>query len=98
MSHSSIKTGAILFALGSFALAGPALAVSPVPLSDATPLVIPTMDDEDAAVEEDLRSEIFPPGPKEGEEAGKAATERGEGEKGSDVEEEELQRDGIVPE
>ena len=97
MTYAFIKAGAAAFALGGFVFAGPAQAVSPLPLNDAAPLVMPVADEENEAVEEDLRSEIFPPGSKEGTEPKEPAPEQPKGEGSSDVEQKELQEDGLEP-
>jgi hypothetical protein len=94
MVHLLIKTGAVL-ALGSVAFAGQALAVTPLPLSGAPALVIPVMDEEDQAVEQDLRSEIFPPGAQDETEESKAAKERSMGEEEGNAEEKALKEDGL---
>jgi hypothetical protein len=94
MVHLLIKAGAVL-ALGSFAFAGQALAVTPFPLSGASALVIPVMDEEDQAVEQDLRPEIFPPGAQDETEESKAAKERPMGEDEGEVEQKELKEDGL---
>ncbi len=48
MPHSFIKAGATAFALGGFALAWPAQALSPLPLNDTAALLIPVADEENA--------------------------------------------------
>lgn len=100
MPHSFVKTGAIFFALGGFALAGPALAISPLPLNDTTPLVSPVGDEENAEVWHDLRPDVTPPEAAVGkkEEAPQSAAPEQPKEEGSgDVEQKELQEDGLVP-
>lgn len=99
MPHAFIKTGAVLFALGGFALASPAQAVSPLPLNAAA-LVTPIGDEENAEVWHDLRPDVTPPEAAvgEGEEAPKSsATEKPKGEGSGDVEQKELQEDGLEP-
>jgi hypothetical protein len=60
MLHSFIKAGAVL-AFGSFALAGQALTVSPLPFNDTASLLIPVGDEENEAVWQNLRPNITPP-------------------------------------
>ncbi len=63
MRHLLLKTcvaGAC--ALGFIALDRPARAFSPPAVDKASPLVIQVEDMEDEAVDEDLESEIYPPG------------------------------------
>ena len=47
MTYACIKAGAALLVLGGFAIATPALAVSPLPLA-ADPVLIPVQDEENA--------------------------------------------------
>ena len=99
MLHPVIKASAVL-ALGSLVFVGPAQAVSPLPLNDAALLVIPVADEENEEVWHDLRPDITPPDAavEKKEEAPKsAAPERpkGEGEGSGDVEQKELQEDGL---
>jgi hypothetical protein len=99
MLHSFIKAGAVL-AFGSFALAGQALAVSPHPLNGAAPLVIPIQDEENEEVWKDLRPDVTPPEAAVGteKEAPKGAAPEQPKEEGSgDVEQKELQEDGLEP-
>lgn len=101
MPHSFIKAGTVLFALGGFAAAGPAQAVSPLSLNDAAPLVIPVGDVENEEVWHDLRPDITPPPAAVGTEAEapkEAAPERPKGEGSGNAEEKALQEDGLVPE
>ena len=102
MLHSFIKAGAALLVLGGFAIVTPALAVSPLPLNDAASLVIPAQDEENAEVWHDLRPDVTPPEAavgKQQEEAPKDAAPEQPKEKGSgDIEQKELQEDGLVPE
>jgi hypothetical protein len=51
--------------------------------------------EEDQAVEQDLRSEIFPPGAQDETEESKAAKERPMGEDEGEVEQKELKEDGL---
>ena len=101
MTHVFIKTGAALLVLGGFAAAAPALALSPLPVSDADTLIIPVQDEENAEVWHDLRPDVTPPPAAVGteEEAQKkAAPEQPKGEGSGDIEEKELKEDGLVPE
>jgi len=100
MPHSFIKAGAAAFALGGFALAWPAQALSPLHL-DGTALVIPAADQENEEVWQDLRPDVTPPPAAVGteKEAPKsAAPEQPKGEGSGDIEEKELKEDGLVPE
>jgi hypothetical protein len=97
MTHIVIKTGATLLALGGFAVAGPAIAVSPLPLNDTAPVLIPIQDEENAEVWHDLRPDVTPPAAavgKEGEAPKNSAAEppKEEG-SGGDVENEEVWHD-----
>ena len=86
MPHSFIKTSAVLFALGSFAFAGQALAASPLPLNDTASLVVPVGDVENEEVWHDLRPDVTPPPAavgNEGEAAKDSATEPPKEEGGS---------------
>ena len=99
MPHAFSKMGALLFALGGFALASPAQAVSPLPLNDDALLVIPIGDEENAEIWHDLRPDVTPPEAVVGEEEEEApkssATEKPKGEGSGDVEQKELQEDGL---
>jgi hypothetical protein len=101
MSYVAIKTGAALLVFGGFALATPAFAVVPPALNDSAPVLIPVQDEENEEVWKDLRPDVTPPPAavgKEGE-APKGATQEPPKEEGEgDVEEKELERDGVVPE
>jgi hypothetical protein len=97
MTHIVIKTGAALLALGGFAVAGPALAVSPLPLNDTAPVLIPIQDEENAEVWHDLRPDVTPPPTAVGKEAevpkNSAAEAPKEEGSGGDVENEEVWHD-----
>ena len=101
MPHAFIKTGAVLFALGGFALVGPAQALSPLPLNDTASLVTPVADEENQEVWQDLRPDVTPPEAAVGEEEEQApkssATEKPKGEGSGDVEQKKLQEDGLEP-
>ena len=103
MTYAFIKAGAAAFALGGFAFAGPAQAVSPLPLNDAAPLVMPVADEENEEVWKDLRPDVTPPEAAVGNEgeAPKGSAEEPPVEGGSgDVENKELWRDletGVTP-
>ncbi|ODS03992.1 hypothetical protein AUC71_06615 [Methyloceanibacter marginalis] len=85
MRHLILKIGlASVCALGFIGLNQPAKAFSPPALDEARPLVIHVQDMEDEAVDEDLQSEIYPPG--SGEDA---EDEAGGKEEAGDKEEEE---------
>ena len=61
MHHLLLKTGVVgICALAFLAAHGPAKAVSPLSLNQAAPLVVPVVDQEDLAVEEDLRPDEAP--------------------------------------
>jgi hypothetical protein len=61
MHHLLLKTSvAGICALAFLAAHGPAKAVSPLSLNQAAPLVIPVVDQENLAVEEDLRPDEPP--------------------------------------
>ena len=60
MTHACIKTSAALLVLGGFAVAAPALALSPLPFA-AAPVLIPVQDEENAEVWHDLRPDVTPP-------------------------------------
>lgn len=63
MRHLILKFGvASACALGFVSLSQPAKAFSPPALEQFPPLVIHVQDMEDEAVDEDLQSEIYPPG------------------------------------
>ena len=98
MLHSFIKAGAML-AFGSFALAGQALAVSPLPLNPTAPILIPAGDEENEEVWKDLRPDVTPPEAAVGNELVTpkgSAMERpkAEGQSG-DMEQKELKEDGL---
>ncbi len=100
MAHSCIKAGAALL-LGGFAFAGPALAAPSLSFDGTAPLVILAGDEENQEVWQDLRPDVTPPEAavgKEGE-APKDLAERpkGEAEGGGNIEEKELQEDGLEP-
>ena len=100
MTHALIKTGAALLVLGGFAVAAPALALSPLPVSGADTLIIPVQDEENAEVWKDLRPDVTPPEAAVGkkEEAPKDAASEGPKEEGSgNIEQKELQEDGLEP-
>ena len=101
MPHSFIKAGAAAFALGGFALAWPAQALSPLPLNDTAALLIPVADEENQEIWQDLRPDVTPPEAVVGEEEEEApkssATEKPKGEGSGDVEQKELQEDGLEP-
>ena len=99
MPHALIKTGAALLVLGGFAVAAPALAASPLPLN-ATPFVTPVADEENEEVWQDLRPDVTPPPAAVGteKEAPKNATpEQPKGEGSGNVEQKELQEEGVEP-
>ena len=93
MPHLSIKTGAIACALGLFALIGAANAASPIPVIGVAPITIPVID-EGTAIEELERPNQVPPGSQEGATLN-VAPEPGAGEArpGTNVGDDELQRE-----
>ena len=103
MSYVAIKTGAALLVFGGFALATPAFAVVPPALNDSAPVLIPVQDEENEEVWKDLRPDVTPPeaavGKKEGEAGAMEEPKEEPKEEGSgEIEEKELERDGVVPE
>ncbi|MGH9811479.1 MAG: hypothetical protein ACRD9W_30290 [Terriglobia bacterium] len=100
MTHI-IKTGAALLVLGGFAVATPALAVSPFSAIDTVPLIIPVQDEENAEVWHDLRPDVTPPEAAVGNEeevAPKdAAPEQPKGQGSGNIEQKELEEDGVIP-
>ena len=100
MPHSFIKAGAAAFALGGFALAWPAQALSPLPLNDTAALLIPVADEENQEIWQDLRPDVTPPEAAVGTEKEtpkSAAPEQPKGEGSGNVEQKELQEDGLEP-
>jgi hypothetical protein len=101
MTHSVIKTSAALLVLGGFAVAAPALAVSPLPWA-ADPVVIPVQNEEDEEVWHDLRPDVTPPEAAVGNEdemAPKEGMPEHPKEGGSSNQEEKaLEEDGLIPE
>ena len=93
MRHSSIKAGALAFALGGFAFAGHAVAVSPLPLNDVAPLAVPVVDQEEQAVEEHLNADEMPAPSQDQAAKNTAPAGAGEatGKSGGDVEQHDLQ-------
>jgi hypothetical protein len=88
MAHHLVKAGAIALALGSFAAAGHAVALSPLPVDRAAPITLPVVD-EQQQVDEHLNAADMPtnpPPPATGE-----RKQEGQGNSGGDVEEKELQ-------
>ena len=104
MTHACIKAGAALLVLGGFALATPALAVSPHPFSANVPVLIPIQDEENAELWHDLRPDVTPPEAavgKQKEEAPSApSAEKPMGEGSGNIENQELWHDletGVTP-
>ncbi|MGH6791999.1 MAG: hypothetical protein ACRECF_04590 [Methyloceanibacter sp.] len=91
----TIKASVIACVLGGFALAGPAYAITPVPLVGADGIAIFVADEEDEAVEEDMRPDVMAPGSQDEE-----AMPEGEAMQPADedVGEEEIERDMEKPE
>ena len=104
MTHAAIKVAAAVL-LGGFAFAGPALAVSPLSFNDAARLVVPVGDVENEEVWHDLRPDITQPpaavGTDNAEAPKSSAVERpkeeGAAQGGGDIEQKELQEDGLEP-
>lgn len=103
MTHAFIKTGAALLVLGGFAVAAPALAVSPLPLA-ADPVLIPVQDEENQELWHDLRPDVTPPEAAVGDDdplaPKEAMPERPKEEQGGsgNTEEKALKEDGLIPE
>ncbi|HWM32350.1 MAG TPA: hypothetical protein VNO69_11715 [Methyloceanibacter sp.] len=97
MTKTLIKASALACVLAGFAFAGPAYAMSPVPVNGADRIAIPVADEEVDAVEEDMRPDVMAPGPKSDE-----AMPEGEAmqpaDKNKDIGEEEIERDMGKPE
>jgi hypothetical protein len=97
MAHNVVKMGAALVMLGGFAVTAPALAVSPLPLSGTTPVLVPIQDEENAEVWHDLRPDVTPPAAavgKEGEAPKNSGAEAPKvGGSGGDAENEEVWHD-----
>lgn len=104
MTHACLKAGAALLVLGGFALASPALAISPLPFDGNGPVLIPIQDQENQELWHDLRPDVTPPeaavgaddpmAPKEAKPEQSEEKEKGSG----DIEEKELKEDGLIPE
>jgi hypothetical protein len=103
MVHPLIKIGAA-FALGGAVLACPAYAVSPLSLDKSPALLVPVQDEENAEVWHDLLPDVTPPPAAVGEESKAPQTTepperpKEEGKGSGDIEEQELKRDGLIPE
>jgi hypothetical protein len=101
MTHIFIKAGAALLVLGGFALASPALAISPLPLDGNEPVLIPVQDEENQELWHDLRPDVTPPEAAVGNQdelAPKQAMPEQPKEEGSGNEEEKaLKEDGLIP-
>ena len=82
MAHHFVKAGATALVLGSFAVAGQAFALSPLPIGRAAPITIPVVDEHLNAADMPTN----PPPPATGE-----RKQEGQGNSGGDVEEKELQ-------
>ena len=103
MTYACIKAGAALLVLGGFAIATPALAVSPLPFA-ADPVVIPVQDEENQELWHDLRPDVTPPEAAVGDDDPLAPKEemkeRPKEEEGGtgNTEEKALKEDGLIPE
>lgn len=97
MTKTLIKASAIACVLAGFAFAGPAYAISPVPVNGADRIAIPVADEEVDAVEEDMRPDVMAPGPK-GDEAMPEGEAMQPADKNEDIGEEEIERDMGKPE
>jgi hypothetical protein len=104
MTHACIKAGAALLVLGGFALASPALAISPLPFNANVPALIPIQDEENQELWHDLRPDVTPPEAAVGDEDPMAPKEEAKPEapkqkgSGGNIEEKELKEDGLIPE
>ena len=102
MTYACIKAGAALLVLGGFAIATPALAVSPLPLEPAVPVVIPVQDEENQELWHDLRPDVTPPEAAVGDDDPLAPKEemkeRPKEEGSGNTEEKALKEDGLIPE
>jgi hypothetical protein len=97
MTKKLLKVSAIACLLGGFAFAVPAYAISLVPVNGADRIAIPAADQENEAVEEDMRPDVMAPGSQDAGEASQGeAMQPAEGQK--DVGEEEIERDMGMPE
>jgi hypothetical protein len=88
----TIKASVIACVFGGFALAGPAYAMTPVPLDDANGIAIYVADEEDEAVLEDMRPDVMAPGSQD-EEAMPEGGAMQPADKNKDIGEEEIERD-----
>jgi hypothetical protein len=102
MTHAVIKTSTALLVLGGFAVAAPALALSPLPFA-ADPVLIQVQDEENEEVWHDLRPDVTPPEAAVGDQDELAPKEAmpehpKEEQGGSGQEEKALKEDGLIPE
>ena len=101
MTYACIKAGAALLVLGGFAIATPALAVSPLPLNQV-PVIIPVQDEENQELWHDLRPDVTPPEAAVGDDDPLAPKEemkeRPKEEGSGNTEEKALKEDGLIPE
>lgn len=102
MVHPLIKIGAVV-ALGGIFFACPAYAVSLLSLDTGPSLLVPVQDEENEEVWRDLRPDITPPPAavgREGEapQATEAERPKEEGKGSGEIEEKELEEDGLIPE
>jgi hypothetical protein len=88
----TIKASVIVCVLAGFAFAGPAYAISPVPINGTDRIAIPVADEEDEAVEEDMRPDVMAPGSQD-EEAMPEGGAMQPADKNKDIGEEEIERD-----
>jgi hypothetical protein len=101
MTYACIKAGAAVLVLGGFAIATPALAVSPLPFA-ADSVVILVQDEENQELWHDLRPDVTPPEAAVGDDDPLAPKEemkeRPKEEGSGNAEEKALEEDGLIPE
>lgn len=99
MRHLRLKTAAAgASALAFLALQGPAQAVSPLPLDDTAPVLIPVQDMETEAVQENLRPNLNPKSTDEPTPQNETSPKKSRSIGGNDGDIEDETIDEIVPE